>query len=111
MREAGLTNVTFELQDVAEMTHEEQFDVVTAFDTVHDQAKPDVLLSGIARALKQGGTLLMSDIKASSHLEKNIDHPIGPFGYGMSCMHCMPVSLAYDGMGLGAMWGKRKPRK
>jgi 2-polyprenyl-3-methyl-5-hydroxy-6-metoxy-1,4-benzoquinol methylase len=109
--DAGLTNVTFELKDVAEMTHDGEFDVVTAFDTVHDQAKPDVLLSGIARALKQGGTFLMSDIRASSHLEKNIDHPIGPFGYGVSCMHCMPVSLAYDGMGLGAMWGEEKAKE
>ena len=54
---------------------------------------------------------VMSGIKASSHLEKNIDHPIGPFGYGVSCMHCMPVSLAYDGMGLGAMWGEEKAKE
>ena len=32
-------------------------------------------------------------------------------GYRISCMHCMPVSLAYDGMGLGAMWGEEKAKE
>ena len=107
-QEAGLQNVSFEKQDVATMTHEGQFDIVVAFDMVHDQARPDVLLSGIARALKPGGTYLMADVKASTFLENNLDHPLGPFFYGVSCMHCMPVSLAYDGMGLGAVWGEEK---
>jgi len=110
-REAGLMNASFEIKDVTTMTHAGQFDLVTAFDTIHDQAKPDVLLSGIARALKPGGTFLMSDIRASTRLENNLDHPIGVFGYSISCMHCMPVSLAYDGMGLGAMWGEEKAKE
>jgi 2-polyprenyl-3-methyl-5-hydroxy-6-metoxy-1,4-benzoquinol methylase len=110
-REAGLMNASFEIKDVTTMTHAGQFDLVTAFDTVHDQARPDVLLSGIARALKPGGTFLMSDIRASTRLENNLDHPIGVFGYSMSCMHCMTVSLACDGMGLGAMWGEEKARE
>jgi hypothetical protein len=48
----------------------------------------------------------MQDIAGSSHLEKNIDHPIGPFGYTISTMHCMTVSLAQGGAGLGTMWGE-----
>ena len=110
-KESGLTNTSFETKDVAAMTHARQFDLVTAFDTVHDQAKPDALLSGIARALKPGGTFLMSDVRASTHLENNLDHPLGVFGYSASCMHCMTVSLAYDGVGLGAMWGEEKARE
>jgi SAM-dependent methyltransferase len=110
-KELGLGNASFEIQDVTSMTHADQFDLVTAFDTVHDQAKPDVLLSGIARALKPGGTFLMSDVGASTHLENNLDHPLGVFGYSASCMHCMPVSLAYDGAGLGTMWGREKAKE
>jgi SAM-dependent methyltransferase len=109
--ERRLANVRFEVKDVAGMSHADRFDLVTAFDTIHDQARPDVLLSGIARALKPGGTFLMSDIQASSRLENNLDHPLGVFGYGVSCMHCMTVSLAYDGMGLGAMWGEEKAKE
>lgn len=105
---AGLQNVSFKKQDVAALTHDEQFDVVAAFDMVHDQARPDLLLTGVARALKPGGTYLMSDVKASTLLENNLEHPLGPFFYGASCMHCMTVSLAYNGMGLGAVWGEEK---
>jgi hypothetical protein len=50
----------------------------------------------------------MQDIAASSHVHHNADHPIGPFIYTISCMHCMSVSLAQGGMGLGAAWGREK---
>ena len=31
--------------------------------------------------------------------------------YTVSCMHCMSVSLASGGMGLGSMWGEQKARE
>ena len=101
----GLTNVTFEQKDVATLAVPEQFDFITVFDGIHDQAQPDVVLGGIQRALKPTGTFLMQDIAGSSHLHKNLDHPLGPFLYSISTMHCMTVSLAQGGMGLGTMWG------
>ena len=48
----------------------------------------------------------MQDIRASSHLQNNLDHPIGTFLYAISCTHCMAVSLAQDGAGLGTVWGE-----
>ena len=48
----------------------------------------------------------MQDIKGSSHLQNNADHPIGPLLYTLSTMHCMTVSLAQGGAGLGTVWGK-----
>ena len=50
----------------------------------------------------------MQDIKGLSHVHNNIDHPIGTFLYAVSTMHCMTVSLAQGGEGLGAVWGKEK---
>jgi hypothetical protein len=50
----------------------------------------------------------MQDIAASSHVFNNIDHPVGPLLYTISCMHCMTVSLSENGAGLGAMWGEEK---
>ncbi len=82
------------------------FDLVTTFDAVHDQAKPMNVLKGINRALKPGGVYLCQDIKGSSHHHHNIGHPIGTLIYTISCMHCMTVSLAQGGEGLGAMWGR-----
>ncbi|MBA2378204.1 MAG: hypothetical protein H0V76_01360 [Blastocatellia bacterium] len=48
----------------------------------------------------------MQDIKGSCHVEQNPDHPIGAFVYTISLKHCMTVSPAYEGEGLGAMWGE-----
>ena len=53
----------------------------------------------------------MVDIKASSHLHENHDHPIGVAFYTISCMHCMTVSLSDGGEGLGTMWGEQKARE
>jgi hypothetical protein len=50
----------------------------------------------------------MQDILASTPLNDNIGHPLGPFLYTISCLHCVSVSLSQNGAGLGAMWGKEK---
>jgi 2-polyprenyl-3-methyl-5-hydroxy-6-metoxy-1,4-benzoquinol methylase len=107
----GLTNARFEKRDVSSLTAGEKFDLVTAFDAIHDQAKPDVVLRGIAAALRPGGTFLMQDILASSHLEQNLENPIAPFLYTISTMHCMTVSLAQCGAGLGTCWGRELAEK
>ena len=104
----GLSNTTFEQQDAAQFDHREQFDFITAFDAIHDQANPEKVLENINRSLKSNGTFLMQDIAGSSKLENNLAHPLAPYLYTISCLHCMTVSLALDGKGLGAMWGKEK---
>ena len=110
----GLHNIKFvaaDLSDFQQTADHSLFDLITAFDAVHDQAKPLSVLKGIYRALKPDGVYLMQDIRASSHLHRNIDHPIGTLLYTISCMHCMTVSLAQGGEGLGAMWGEEKTRE
>ena len=102
----SLINTCFEKQDAANFNHENQFDLITAFDAIHDQAHPEKVLENIRNSLKPDGIFLMQDIAGSSKLENNISHPLAPFLYTISCLHCMTVSLALDGKGLGAMWGK-----
>src|SRR5947209_1690891 len=105
----GLGNAAFRTVDVSDLDRSgesEGFDLVTTFDAVHDQAQPLRVLRGIHRALKHDGVYLMQDIRASSRMRDNIDHPLGTFLYTISCMHCMTVSLAQGGEGLGAMWGE-----
>ena len=50
----------------------------------------------------------MQDIHGSSEVQNNMDHPIGPLLYTLSTTHCMTVSLAQGGEGLGTMWGREK---
>jgi ubiquinone/menaquinone biosynthesis C-methylase UbiE len=107
-RTLGLENASFEVREVAELSGGPGFDFVTSFDAIHDQARPAAVLSGIARLLRDDGTYLMVDIAASSHLERNLDHPMAPFIYAISTLHCMSVSLGLDGAGLGAAWGEEK---
>lgn len=106
--EMGLTNVRFEVKDVASINTVEPYGLITAFDAIHDQAHPDRVLANIYTALKPGGIFLMQDIGGSSHLHENLELPLGPLLYTVSTMHCMTVSLAYGGKGLGTMWGKEK---
>jgi ubiquinone/menaquinone biosynthesis C-methylase UbiE len=110
----GLTNVEFLVQDLSdfhESAPEKAYDFITTFDAIHDQGKPLNVLKGIYRALKDDGVYLMQDISGTSHLEEDKKHPLGTFLYTISCMHCMTVSLAQDGEGLGAMWGEAKTKE
>ena len=105
-RRLGLTNASFQATDVATYDAAEVFDVVTAFDAIHDQAHPAQVLRNIHRALRPGGTFLMVDIKSSSQVENNVGVPFATYLYTVSTMHCMSVSLGLDGDGLGTCWGR-----
>jgi ubiquinone/menaquinone biosynthesis C-methylase UbiE len=111
---AGRNNISFvvaDLSDYDQRAEPESFDLITTFDAIHDQARPLNVLKGIRRALKSNGVYLMQDISGTSHVDQDVAHPIGTFLYTVSCMHCMTVSLAQGGEGLGAMWGEEKTRE
>jgi 2-polyprenyl-3-methyl-5-hydroxy-6-metoxy-1,4-benzoquinol methylase len=101
----GLDNARFEASDVTTLDAPGRFDLVTAFDAIHDQANPGRVLANIATSLRPGGTFLMCDIKASSNVEDNTEVAWAPYLYTASTLHCMTVSLALDGDGLGTVWG------
>ena len=102
----GLTNARFTVPGRGRRsTDAAAYDLVTAFDAIHDQAHPATVLANIRRALRPGGTFLMVDINASSHLEDNVDLPWASFLYAASLTHCMSVSLGQGGDGLGTVWG------
>jgi ubiquinone/menaquinone biosynthesis C-methylase UbiE len=101
----GLANARFTTQDATTITDAAAYDLVTAFDAIHDQAHPGTVLANIRRALRTGGTFLMVDINASSRLEDNVDLPWASFLYAASLTHCMAVSLGQGGEGLGTVWG------
>ncbi|MFN0110528.1 MAG: class I SAM-dependent methyltransferase [Blastocatellia bacterium] len=104
--ERGLINVGFEVKDVATINGKLRFDLITAFDAIHDQARPAEVLKAIANAINDEGVFLMQDIAGSSYVHKNLEHPLAAYTYTVSCLHCMTVSLAQGGAGLGAAWGE-----
>jgi trans-aconitate methyltransferase len=109
--EWGLHNVSFEVVDVTRLPVDPPFTAVFAFDTVHDQADPSGVLSRVRTALEPEGWFVMMDIRAASALEDNVGSPTAPLLYAVSTLHCMTVSLAQGGAGLGAVWGEQLARR
>jgi SAM-dependent methyltransferase len=109
-REMGLVNARFEVLDATRLSPDAPFDLITTFDAIHDQRDPATALGCIAGALAPGGLYLMLEPKASSNLEDNVGQPFTAYMYGMSVLHCMTVSLAEGGAGLGTAWGEQRAR-
>ncbi len=110
--EQGLENVVYQIQDAAQIEgsteFQGRFDYIMAFDAIHDQTRPLDALKGVRYMLSPHGMFSMVDIDAGSDHSQNLNHPMGPFLYTVSLMHCMPVGLVDGGMGLGMMWGRQK---
>ncbi len=107
-----LTNLEFVIADTAILKENSElkdaFDYVTSFDAIHDQTRPLAALEGVHHILAPGGRFSMVDIAARTNLADNLAHPMGPFLYTVSLMHCLPVGLVDGGSGLGMMWGREK---
>lgn len=104
-----LDRLTFAQIPAEKIPDADRFDLVMAFNCIHDMANPRGALAGIRRALRPEGILMWSEAEASDNLEENLT-PVGRTMYGASTMHCMTVSLAQGGEGLGAVIGKNLAR-
>jgi 2-polyprenyl-3-methyl-5-hydroxy-6-metoxy-1,4-benzoquinol methylase len=109
-RGIGLANARFEVADVARLP-DGQFDLITSFDSIHDQRDPAAVLRSAAASLAPGGVYLAIEPRASSKLEENVQNPFAPWMYGVSVLHCMTVSLAVGGVGLGTVGGEQTARR
>ena len=111
-RHRKIDNLDFIVLDAAHLKNKAHlkgiFDYVIAFDAIHDQTQPLEVLRGVNHILSPEGRFSMVDIAANSNLADNLSHPMGPFLYTVSLMHCMPVGLVGGGTGLGMMWGREK---
>jgi SAM-dependent methyltransferase len=108
--ERRLGNVTFEVRDVATLAAEVPYDAVFVFDAIHDQVDPHGVVRAIHDALVPGGVLLAKEPRVSSNLEDNVGNPFAPLIYSISTLHCLTVSLAHDGAGLGTAYGEQVAR-
>lgn len=104
-RGESLRNVSFAEYRAEAIPLDPPFDLVTSFDVIHDLRDPLAGLGRIREALADGGQFLLMEPNASSSLEHNLDDR-GALLYGISAMHCMTQSLAREGAGLGAAWGR-----
>lgn len=105
---SDLNNVTFE-QLPAELIPD-GFDLITAFDVIHDLPDPFRVLSRVKDALLPEGTFFMMEPNAASTLAENMS-PYGALLYGMSVLYCLPQSLTSEGPGLGTAWGPERAER
>jgi SAM-dependent methyltransferase len=68
---AGL--VSFERIAAEELSFEERFDAVMAFNCIHDMAQPRSALASIRQIVKVDSVFLWSEARASDRLEENLD--------------------------------------
>lgn len=87
-----------------------KFDVITSFDAIHDMVDPRGVLRAIRRALADDGTYFMVEPKSGDTLAENLN-PMGAMMYSMSTLHCLTVSLAHGGEGIGTAIGPNKVRE
>ncbi|HJL86219.1 MAG: class I SAM-dependent methyltransferase [SAR324 cluster bacterium] len=90
-----------------ETLEDQQFDLITILDCIHDLVDPVGILKSLKKMLRQGGSIFIVEPKAADKLEENIN-PIAGMYYGMSLFHCMTQSIAAGGPGLGTCMGPQK---
>ena len=103
--------MTFDVCDAARLRVPEPFDLIFVFDAVHDQVDPDGVLRAIRSALAPGGVFFMKEPHGADALEDNMANPMAPMLYSVSTLHCMTVSLAHGGAGIGTMFGEQLARR
>lgn len=103
-REGLAPRVTFNQIAAESIPDSDRLDLVMAFNCIHDMANPRGALRAIRRALKPVAAMLWSEAKASDQLRDNLSN-WGRSLYAASTMHCMTVSLAHGGEGLGSVVG------
>jgi len=104
----GLTErVRFEAASVKEI-EETGFDLVTAFDCLHDMGDPRGCARQMRRILKDDGAWMVVEPIAGDSPAQNLN-PVGRLYYNASTMICVPTSLDQEvGEGLGAQAGEAK---
>jgi 2-polyprenyl-3-methyl-5-hydroxy-6-metoxy-1,4-benzoquinol methylase len=91
--QAGVAErVSFELRDAADPRLAGRFDLVCAFETIHDMADPVAALRAMRALRAVGGVVLVGDEKVADTFTAPGDE-LERFMYGWSALHCLPSSM------------------
>ena len=104
-----LPNLSFSVKDVHNLPSDwtNKFDLVLAFNLIHDLPYASRGLVQIHKSLKPKGKFLMFDMSSKQNPK---DNP--PLFYMMSLFHCMTQSLYFEGsQGLGICWGNDRAKQ
>ena len=106
----GVENVTFIDAGADQIPTDRKYQLVTSFDCIHDMTDPVGALRSIRKVMAEDGVYLWSEPNASREAVEN-QNPIGRVFHAVSPMHCLTVSLAHGGAGLGTVIGEQGARE
>lgn len=93
IRDAGVADrVDVLLRDAADPELAGQYDLVTAFECVHDMSDPVGALRTMRRLAGETGTVLVMDERVADRFDPEAGD-VERFMYGFSVLHCLPVGL------------------
>lgn len=105
----GVENVEFLRASADEIPDGCKYDLICSFDCIHDMVDPKATLKAIRAALADDGVYMWSEPNASANPLEN-RNPVGKMFHSLSPLHCLTVSLAFDGAGLGTVIGETGAR-
>jgi SAM-dependent methyltransferase len=84
------------------------YDLVCAFDCLHDMGDPVGAAAHVHQTLADDGVFMLVEPFANDDLADNLN-PVGRVFYGASTVVCTPASLSQEvGLALGAQAGERR---
>jgi ubiquinone/menaquinone biosynthesis C-methylase UbiE len=95
--DAGLAErVAFRVMDAADPGFHGRYDLVTAFETLHDMPHPVPALRTMRRLAEDGGAVIVVDEKVAPSFEAPAD-PVTRVSYGWSVLSCLPSGMVRAG--------------
>lgn len=88
--------VFFEVRDAGDPSLAGQYDLVTAFEAVHDMSNPVGALKTMRRLVKDTGTVLIVDERVGDVFTAR-GNDVEWMMYGWSILHCLPVGMVEEG--------------
>jgi len=85
--------VDVRLRDAADPALAGRYDLVTAFECLHDMSDPVAALRTMRRLAGEGGTVLVVDERVGEVFTPE-GNDVERFMYGFSVFHCLPVGMA-----------------
>ena len=89
----GLTDrVGFSTRDAADPALDGTFDLVVAFECVHDMARPVEALAAMRSLVAKGGVVIIADERVADTFTAPGDD-VERYMYGFSALRCLPVGM------------------
>jgi hypothetical protein len=85
--------VQFQVRDSGDPTLAGQYDLVTAFECVHDMSNPVAALRAMRQLAGPRGTVLVVDERVDDAFT-SAGNEIEGLMYGFSVLHCLPAGMA-----------------